>query len=166
MLPSGNGELVVVTWQDRLLIMTSLILYSLLGGTITPLSNKHKIGDVIMRRRSCHVTSNSSPFRRMVENSAVNDMVSWVELSWIQLFTGVVLPTTWQLKFGFTPNPSTNTNQRRLERYVKSKRTRQESYVRQKNKSLNIGLGLWYEMSAYQFVLKCPTRIQMVHSAQ
>ena len=38
----------MVKWQDRLVIMMSLILCSLLSGAIALLSNKHKINDVIM----------------------------------------------------------------------------------------------------------------------
>ena len=44
-----------VTWQDRLLIMTSLIMRLLLTGATVLLGNKHKMYDVIM------TTSRSSP---------------------------------------------------------------------------------------------------------
>ena len=49
---SSNGELILVTWYHRLVIMTSLILCSLPSGATSPLSNKQKIHDVIMTSRS------------------------------------------------------------------------------------------------------------------
>ena len=42
------------------LIMTSLILWLLLSGATAPLSNNHKINDVIMTSGSYHVASNNS----------------------------------------------------------------------------------------------------------
>ena len=57
-----NGELLLVTWWDIFVVMTSLILRSLPSGASAPLGNKCKINDVVITSRSYQVTVESFPF--------------------------------------------------------------------------------------------------------